>query len=113
MKSHLTRRHFLASVPLLIPSITETRAPASPQPQVPAIAPAQTGKWWEQEPLRILDLVTAFGQINGQPAAALAQQKAALGYNAEHLHVMQFTGAGIDDQGFFFQTKLAGKQNPD
>lgn len=113
MKSHLTRRHFLTYVPLLIPSVTQIHALASPQLQIPASAPAQKGKWWEQEPLRILDLVTAFGQINGQPAAALAQQKAALGYNAEHLHVMQFTGAGIDDQGFFFQTKLAGKQNPD
>jgi len=113
MERHITRRHFLASASLLIPSIAQARVLASPQLQVAASAPAQAGKWWEQEPLRILDLVTVFGQINGQPAAALAQQKAAQDYNAEHLQVMQFAGAGLDDQGFFFQTKLAGKQNPD
>jgi hypothetical protein len=113
MERHVTRRHFLASASLLIPSIAQTRALASPQLQIPASVPVQAGKWWDQEPLRIVDLVTAFGQITWRPAAALAQQKAAQGYNAEHLHVMQFTGAGLDDRGFFFQTKLAGKQNLD
>jgi hypothetical protein len=113
MKPPISRRRFLASAPLLIPSISQTRILASPQLQVPVPAPASIGKWWEQEPLRILDLVTVFGQINWRPAAALAQEKAAQGYNAEHLQVMQFAGAGLDDQGFFFRTKLAGKQNPD
>jgi len=113
MKRPVTRRRFLASASLLVPSIAQTCALASLPLQVPGSAAAPTGKWWEQEPLRILDLVASFGQINWRPAAALAQQKAARGYNAEHLQVMQFSGAGLDDQGFFFQSKLAGKQNPD
>jgi len=113
MKHPVTRRHFLASASILIPSIAQTRVLASPHLPVPASNPAQAGKWWQHEPLRILDLVTVYGQINAQPAAALARLKAARGYNAEHLQVMQFSGAGLDDQGFFFHTKLAGKQNPD
>jgi len=113
MKHHITRRHFLASASLLIPPIAPAGALASPQPQVRASAPAHATKWWEQEPLRILDLVTVFGQIDWRPATELAREKAAFGCNAEHLHVMQFAGAGLDDQGLFFQTKLAGKQNPD
>ncbi len=68
--------------------------------------------WWEQEPLRILDLVTSFGQIPDIQPAELAARKAAHFYNAEHLEVMHLV-KGLDDQGFFFSSKLAGKQNPD
>ena len=105
MDDKLTRRTFLASAALLIPTCAQTCVPAS--------ARADSGNWWEQEPLRIIDLVTAYGQIAWRPAAELARQKAALGYNAEHLHVMNFTTVGLDDQGFFFRTKQAAKQNPD
>ena len=105
MGNKLTRRTFLASTALLIPTPAQTRVPAS--------APTHSGKWWGEEPLRIIDLVTAYGQIDRRPAAQLACEKAAFGYNTEHLHVMNFTTVGLDDQGFFFQTKEAAKQNPD
>ncbi len=68
--------------------------------------------WWEQEPLRILDLGTSFGQITYEPAAKLAAEKAAQFYNAEHLDIMNMP-AGLDDQGFFFRSKVAGRQNED
>jgi len=105
MDDKLTRRSFLASAALLIPTSAQTRLPASD--------PVQSGEWWEGEPLCIIDLVTAHGQIASRPAAQLAREKAALGYNTEHLHVMSFTTVGLDDQGFFFKSKQAAKQNPD
>ncbi|MBI3696733.1 MAG: beta-galactosidase trimerization domain-containing protein [Acidobacteria bacterium] len=68
--------------------------------------------WWEREPLRIIDLVTPFGQITALPPADAAARKVAGFYNAEHLHVMGM-GGGLDDQRFFFSTKLAAKSNED
>ncbi len=105
MDDKLTRRTFLASAALLIPASAHTRVPAS--------ALAHSGKWWEEEPLCIIDLVTAYGQIAWRPPAQLAREKAAQGYNVEHLHVMNFTTVGLDDQGFYFRSKEAAKQNPD
>jgi len=67
--------------------------------------------WWEKEPLRILDLVTSMGQITALDAA-VASEKAAHGFNAEHLEIMDIAG-GEDDRGFFFVTKEAAKANPD
>ena len=68
--------------------------------------------WWEREPLRILDLTTSITRINYRPAAELAARKAALGYNAEHLDIMGMRG-GLDDQEFFFVSKVAGRKNDD
>src|SRR5579885_2947461 len=68
--------------------------------------------WWEQEPLRILDLGTSFGQINYLPAAKLAADKAAQFYNAEHLEIMNMPG-GLDDRGFYFRSKVSGHENED
>ena len=112
MDGNVTRRRFLASS-LLIPSLRPAQLVASPYLSMPASTADSSEKWWEKEPLRILDLVTVFGQINWRPVAELAREKAAFGCNAEHLHVMQFAGGGLDDQGFYFKTKLAGKPNPD
>ncbi len=67
--------------------------------------------WWEKEPLRILDLVTSMGQISALDAA-VAAEKAAHAYNAEHLEIMDIAG-GADDKGFFFVTRAAAKANPD
>jgi len=68
--------------------------------------------WWEQEPLRIFHLVSSMGQIAFRPPAELAAAKAAQLYNAEHLEVMGMP-KGLDDQEFFFSSKLAGKKNED
>ena len=62
--------------------------------------------WWEREPLRIIDLTTSMSQIDYRDPARLAQDKAALGYNAEHLEIMAMP-AGLDDRGFFLKVKLA------
>jgi hypothetical protein len=113
MDDKLTRRDFLVSASLLIPSSAQVFVLASPAANAGASALAQGSKWWEQEPLRIIDLGTGFGQITWRSPAELAREKAALGYNTEHLQVMNFTTAGIDDSGFYFRTKLAAKQNPD
>lgn len=41
-----------------------------------------------------------------------ASQKGALAFNADHLQVMGMAG-GLDDQEFFFSSKVAGKKNED
>ncbi|MCC6861920.1 MAG: beta-galactosidase trimerization domain-containing protein [Bryobacterales bacterium] len=68
--------------------------------------------WWRREPLRILDLVTSFGDARREPVANLAARKAALFFNAEHLEIMDLPG-GLDDRGFYFQTKAGARRNRD
>lgn len=68
--------------------------------------------WWEQEPLRIIDLTTSMSQIDYRDPARLAQEKADMGYNAEHFEIMAMP-AGLDDRGFFFKSKLASVPHPD
>ncbi len=78
-----------------------------------AFAPGQQPRhWWEREPLRIIDLVTAFGRIDSFPPDQIAARKTALLFNAEHLHVMGLR-RGLDDQAFFFASQVAEKQNDD
>jgi hypothetical protein len=67
-------------------------------------------QWWEQKPLRIIDLVTSFGRAEDQPAVKQADLKADQFYNAEHLEVMELN-AGLDDRGFFFKTSVAPSKN--
>jgi len=74
--------------------------------------PGGAAHWWEQEPLRILHLVTSMGQINFMPARELVRKKAALYFNTEHLEVMNLP-AGLDDEGWFFRSPLAARMNPD
>ncbi|HYM12003.1 MAG TPA: hypothetical protein VEU62_14795, partial [Bryobacterales bacterium] len=73
---------------------------------------AQPAHWWDREPLRILDYVSAFGSGRVESPAALAARKAALGFNAEHLEVMGMD-RGLDDQEFRFHSKVAAKINED
>ncbi len=73
---------------------------------------AQSAPWWEKEPLRIIDLVTAFEPINARPPAEVAALKVKLGFNAEHFGVMLHR-QGLDDQGFYFVSKVAGRVNED
>jgi hypothetical protein len=77
------------------------------------IAPADAAeRWWEKEPLTILDLHTFAGEITRFPAPELAQLKAALKFNTDTLYVHNLFD-GMDDEGFFFKTPLAAKQHPD
>ena len=74
--------------------------------------PALAQRWWETEPLRILDLVSSLGQVAERDPVKLAALKADLLYNAEHFDIMSLN-KGLDDQGFFFKSAVAGKQNRD
>ncbi len=68
--------------------------------------------WWEEQPLIIVHVITSTGQITQYSPADFAARKAAQFYNTEHVEMMSMP-AGLDDQGWFFRSKLAGKQNPD
>jgi hypothetical protein len=68
--------------------------------------------WWDQEPLRIIDLTTSMSRIDYRDPVQLAEEIAAQGYNAEHFEVMGMP-AGLDDRHFFFKSKLASVPNPD
>ena len=72
----------------------------------------QTKPWWEREPLRIIDLVTAFEPINARSPAELAALKSKLLFNAEHLGIMMHR-QGLDAEGFYFVSKVAGRLNED
>lgn len=77
--------------------------------------PASTASlpWWEREaPLRILDTANCYTGVTSPMPDLEAARKASSGYNAEHLHVMGMAG-GLDDQEFFFSSKVAGKRNED
>jgi len=78
-----------------------------------ASASAAAPPWWEREgPLRILDDGSSYtGVISPSPDMDIPL-KASLAFNTEHMHVMGMTG-GLDDQEFFFSSKVAGKKNQD
>jgi hypothetical protein len=69
-------------------------------------------RWWQKEPLRISDIVTSMGRLDEVPPAELAEWKASRGFNAEHLEIMGMSG-GLDDQEFYFHSKVAGRVNRD
>lgn len=77
-----------------------------------ALSAGAQPRWWEREPLRIIDLTTSVSGVDFRPPAEVAARKAALGYNAEHLEIMG-RGAGLDDRHFHFRTKLAAVEHPD
>ena len=83
--------------------------PAAVEASSPA---AEAERWWEQEPLTILDLHTFAGEITRFPAPELAQMKATLGFNTDAFYVHNLFD-GMDDEGFFFRTPLATVQHPD
>ncbi|MBI4662796.1 MAG: hypothetical protein HY735_28610 [Verrucomicrobia bacterium] len=69
--------------------------------------------WWEREiPLRILDTGSCYTGVTSPSPALDASQKASLAFDVEHLHMMVMAG-GLDDQEFFFSSKVAGKPNED
>src|SRR5687768_10791399 len=77
---------------------------------------ASTAHWWEQGQTRVIGLSTGFAGPDKFDPAELAARKAALGFNAERLTIMQRRGGvkgGLDDKGFFFVSTAAGKINED
>jgi len=68
--------------------------------------------WWQSKPLRIIDITTSIDRVGTIPPAELAEWKARHGFNSEHLEIMEMQG-GLDDQGFYFKSKVAGRVNPD
>ncbi len=68
--------------------------------------------WWEAEPLRIIHVVTSFNELTAQTPSQWALRKADHAYNSEHFDVMNMF-KGLDDQGFFFSSRMAGKKNED
>ncbi len=74
--------------------------------------PTPASHWWEGEPLRIIDVVSSFNQLDQRQPEAWAARKAGQHYNTEHLEIMTLI-KGLDDQGFYFSSKAAGKQNED
>jgi hypothetical protein len=109
---NITRRTLLASsVVTFVPSALFSSLQLVASQDLPLGGQARS-PWWEQDPLRILDYGGAFGQVASPSPAELAARKASLAYNSEHLHVMEMSG-GLDDQGFFFSSKMAGRKNED
>ena len=69
--------------------------------------------WWTREPLRIIDVSSSLtNKLDLTDPASTASAKSRLGFNMEHLDVMQIAG-GLDDDHFYFVSKVAGKVNPD
>ncbi len=74
--------------------------------------PCQPPPWWTREPLRIVHLLTDFEPLNATDPARAAALKIEWGFNSEHLGVMHHR-RGLDDEGFYFTTRLAARQNED
>lgn len=73
---------------------------------------AQQAHWWEREPLRIIHLLTDFEPVNAPDPAQVVSLKLRLGFNSEHLGIMHHR-RGLDDEGFYFVSPLAARQNED
>ncbi|MCM8818220.1 MAG: beta-galactosidase trimerization domain-containing protein [Candidatus Omnitrophica bacterium] len=73
-------------------------------------------KWWENMPLRIVEITNAF-DIENPPIEKQVEIIKKLGGNACHFHCMKFTkekdDSGLDDYGFYFETRHSKKKNPD
>ena len=77
---------------------------------------ASAAHWWDQGQTRVIGLSTGFAGPDKFDPAELAARKAALGFNAERLTIMQRRAGpqgGLDDKGFFFVSTAAGKTNED
>jgi len=73
---------------------------------------AQPEHWWQREPIRILDLLNFYDQIDMWPPEETARRKAALGFPVDNMYV-HLLKHGFDDEGFYFKTSLASRQRPD
>ena len=122
MKTHLSRRRFItgtlvSGVGMTLPVSHRVHGESTSLGPLPAAVEASSpatasGRWWEQQPLTILDLHTFAGEITKFPAPELAEMKARLGFNTDALYVHNLFD-GMDDEGFFFRTPLAAVQHPD
>lgn len=72
--------------------------------------------WWEKEPLRIIEITNAF-DIKNPPIEKQVEIIKKLGGNVCHFMCMEIKrgkdDSGLDDDGFYFETRKARKKNPD
>jgi hypothetical protein len=73
---------------------------------------ARAEHWWEREPIRILDLLNFYDQIDMWPPEETARRKASLGFPVDNMYV-HLLKHGFDDQGFYFKTSLSARERPD
>ncbi len=75
-------------------------------------------QWWEKEPLRIIEITSAFNLRSKSVEEEIKLIKE-LGGNATHFMCMEVEqhgegyNGGFGDEGFYFKTKLSSKKNPD
>ena len=73
-------------------------------------------KWWEKEPLRIIEIFDCFDLKRLSPEE-IARAVKKLGGNSQHFHCMQHStkiyGSGLDDRSLYFNTSAGSAQNPD
>lgn len=73
-------------------------------------------RWWEKQPLRIVEIVDCFDLQRLSPEV-LAKTVKKMGGNVQHFHCMELSkkesGSGLDDGSLHFKTSVASKQNPD
>lgn len=130
-KKDFTRRRFIATVsagsaaavvsgtfPTLGNTSTVNNNTSNPAisdgtPVAPANILSASQPWWVREgPLRLLDNEDVYHSDPSSSPSLDASQKNVLAFNADHLQVMGMAG-GLDDQEFFFYSKVAGKKNED
>lgn len=72
--------------------------------------------WWEKIPLRIIEITNAF-DIKSPSLEDQIKIIKKLGGNVVHFHCMELTrkedDSGLDDYGFYFETRHLKKKNPD
>jgi hypothetical protein len=73
---------------------------------------ARAEHWWEREPIRILDLLNFYDQIDMWSPEETARRKAAAGFPVDNMYV-HLLKHGFDDQGFYFKTALSARERPD
>lgn len=73
--------------------------------------------WWNNEPLRIVEIVDCFdfGLITTKEQAKIAEK---LGANAQHFHCMNMSAyendtSGLNEKCMYFETDVAKTKNPD
>ncbi|MCM8785719.1 MAG: beta-galactosidase trimerization domain-containing protein [Candidatus Omnitrophica bacterium] len=73
-------------------------------------------KWWEKMPLRIIEITNPFDIKNFSLKEQIKIIKELEG-NVVHFHCMELTkkegDSGLDDFGFYFETRHSKKKNPD
>lgn len=130
-KKDFTRRRFITTVSAgsAVAVVSGTFAPFGSisladnntgNPAIPvgtSVAPSNvfsvSQPWWIREgPLRLMDNEDVYHSDPSSSPALDASQKSDLAFSADHLQIMGMAG-GLDDQEFFFSSKVAGKKNDD